>query len=92
MRPPDPSATVSPTTKEGFVSTNQMSEAAPGDLVIIAARRLGAGDQVGEILVVLSGPTPHYLVRWETGHESIFYPGSDATVRRRASSRASAAS
>ena len=74
------------------MSTNHLSEAAPGDLVIIAPRRLGAGDQVGEILVVLPGRTPHYLVRWDTGHESIFYPGSDATVRHRASSSASAAS
>jgi hypothetical protein len=57
------------------------SPAAPGDLVVIAARRVGAVEQVGEIIEVFPGARPHYRVRWEDGHESIFFPGTDASVR-----------
>lgn len=55
---------------------------AAGDLVIIAAHRVGEREQLGEILEVFAGQRPHYRVRWEDGHESLFFPSSDATVRR----------
>lgn len=58
-----------------------------GDLVVIAPRRVGVPEQVGEILEVFGGARPHYRVRWEDGHESIFFPGSDATFRRAARRR-----
>jgi hypothetical protein len=54
---------------------------APGDLVVIAAHRVGELEQLGEILEVLPASQPHYRVRWEDGHESIFFPGADATIR-----------
>jgi hypothetical protein len=57
------------------------SAASPGDLVVIAAHKVGAVEQVGEILEVIPGQRPHYRVRWEDGHESIYFPGTDATVR-----------
>ncbi len=32
------------------------------------------GDQIGV------GDEEHYRVRWEDGHESLFYPGGDARI------------
>ena len=53
-----------------------------GDLVVVAPHHVGAQDQVGEILEVLPGTRPHFRVRWDDGHESIFFPSSDATFKR----------
>jgi hypothetical protein len=40
---------------------------------------------MGELLQVLGTPAhPHYLVRWEDGHESVLYPGEDTMIRQRA--------
>lgn len=57
----------------------------PGDVVVIAGHHVGEPERLGEILDVL-GQVGHerYRVRWEDGHESIFFPGSDATIRRAA--------
>jgi rRNA processing protein Gar1 len=54
-----------------------------GDVVVIAGHRVGEVERTGEVLEVL-GPVerPHFLVRWDDGHESVYYPGNDATVRR----------
>jgi len=64
--------------------------ARPGDVVVVTGHRVGDTQQLGEILEVLGDERPHYRVRWEDGHESMFFPGSDATVepRRRARSKA----
>jgi Domain of unknown function (DUF1918) len=60
-----------------------------GDIVVIAGHRVGEIERTGEILEVLgSAERQHILVRWDDGHESVYYPGNDATVRR-ARSRAS---
>ena len=43
----------------------------------------GVGDvrRVGEVLAVLGDAAhPHFSVRWDDGHESIYYPSSDAVV------------
>ena len=54
----------------------------PGDLVEITGHRVGDAPRSGEIIEVLGTPgEPHFRVRWEDGHESIFYPSSDAIVR-----------
>jgi hypothetical protein len=52
-----------------------------GDLVVIHGHRLGEARRIGEILEVL-GPVGHerYRVRWDDGHEALFYPGGDAVV------------
>ncbi len=35
--------------------------------------------KTGEVLEVLNtGGAVHYRVRWDDGHEALFYPGSDA--------------
>ena len=53
-----------------------------GDLLIISGHRVGEHRQTGEVLEVIgAGERPHYRVRWEDGHESIFFPGSDTIVR-----------
>jgi hypothetical protein len=55
-----------------------------GDIVEVSPHRVGEAPRTGEILEVLGGAAqPHFRVRWEDGHESIFYPSSDATVRPR---------
>jgi len=53
-----------------------------GDVVEITGHRVGDAPRTGEILEVLGDSAqPHFRVRWEDGHESIFYPSSDAVVR-----------
>jgi len=55
----------------------------PGDVVEITGHRVGDTPRTGEILEVLGGPgQQHFRVRWGDGHESVFYPSSDAVVRR----------
>ena len=53
-----------------------------GDIMVIAGHRLGEAERIGEILdVVGEVPNERYRVRWDDGHESLFRPGSDATIR-----------
>jgi len=59
------------------------ADAAPGDMVVIQGHHVGEHEQLGEILDVLGeAGHVHFRVRWDDGHESLFYPGNDATVRR----------
>ena len=59
-------------------------KARPGDLVVIEGHRVGDARRLGEILDVLGeGQHEHYRVRWDDGHESVFYPSSDATIQRK---------
>ncbi len=54
-----------------------------GDVVLISGHRVGERERIGEILEVLGEEDRvHYRVRWEDGNESVFYPGSDASIRR----------
>ena len=54
----------------------------PGDVIEVEGRAVGMPGRSGEILEVLGeADHPHFRVRWEDGHESIFYPSSDARVR-----------
>ena len=58
--------------------------AAAGDVLVIAGHRVGDEQQLAEILEVLGDPGHmHFRVRWEDGHETTIYPGSDAVVHRR---------
>ncbi len=53
-----------------------------GDRVVVLGRRQGAPQREGEILQVLGERgAPPYLVRWEDGHESEIFPGSDVSIR-----------
>lgn len=64
------------------MTTAQEVPAVRGGVVEVAGRRVGDPGRTGEILDVLGPPErPHYLVRWEDGHESMLYPGEGTTIR-----------
>ena len=53
--------------------------ASPGDEIVVDAMQLGQPPRVGEILEVRhDGTAEHYVVRWDDGHETLFYPGAEA--------------
>jgi Domain of unknown function (DUF1918) len=58
-------------------------QASKGDRIVIHGHRVGEPDRDAEVLEVQGADGgPPYLVRWgDNGHESIFFPGSDATVQ-----------
>ena len=57
--------------------------AVPGDRIAVHPHHLHEPERTGEILEVLGDPgRQHFRVRWEDGHESLFYPGGDAVVHR----------
>jgi hypothetical protein len=63
--------------------TETAVHARPGDLVVVAGHHVGEPERTGEILEVLGEEGhEHYRVLWEDGHTSVFYPSSDATIRR----------
>jgi Domain of unknown function (DUF1918) len=48
----------------------------------VEGRTVNTVPRKGEILEVLGEPShPHYSVRWDDGHESVFYPAHDVTLR-----------
>lgn len=53
-----------------------------GDRIVIKGHRAGQVERDCEVLEVHSKDgEPPYLVRWgDTGHEGLFFPGSDALV------------
>jgi hypothetical protein len=60
----------------------QLPMAQPGDLVLVHGHTTGAGGRSGMILEVLGPPDHvHYRVRWDEEHESLYWPGSDATIK-----------
>jgi hypothetical protein len=57
--------------------------ASVGDRIVIKAHRVGEHDRDCEVLEVRGrdGGSP-YVVRWgDSGHETLFFPGSDAAVQ-----------
>lgn len=55
-----------------------------GDRIVVESVHLDAGRRSGEVLEVLGdGETRHYRVRWQDGHESVYFPGPDARVADR---------
>ena len=59
------------------------SDAKIGDEIVVDARRTGGPPREGEIVDILErGGVTHYVVRWDDGHETMFFPGSDAHVVR----------
>ena len=64
------------------MTTIQETRVASGDLVEVSGRRVGDRARSGEILEVLGNAEhPHFVVRWDDGHESVFYPGEATTIR-----------
>ena len=56
--------------------------ASVGDKIVIKGHRIGEPDRDCLVLEVRGAEGgPPYRVRWgDTGHESLFFPGSDARV------------
>jgi Domain of unknown function (DUF1918) len=54
----------------------------PGDRIVIRGHKLGEPNRDGRVIEV-HGPDggPPYLVEWsDSGRQSLFFPGADATV------------
>ena len=52
-----------------------------GDEIVVDGPHQGDLRKMGEVLEVRDqGGVVHYRVRWDDGHEGLFYPGSDAHV------------
>ena len=62
-------------------------KASVGDRIIVKGHRVGDADRDCEVLEVRGDDGgPPYLVQWEDReHESLFFPGPDATVHHYAS-------
>jgi len=56
--------------------------ATPGDQMVVHSHILGHPDRTGEILEVRGDAGgPPYIVRWdESGHTTLFYPGTDCSA------------
>jgi hypothetical protein len=58
------------------------THAKPGDRLVVRGHHQGEAQRDGEILKVLGEHgRPPYLVRWEDGHESEVFPGSDMFIQ-----------
>jgi hypothetical protein len=53
-----------------------------GDRIVVESARVGQPRREGEVLEVVpgDGEGEHYRVRWDDGHESIYFPSSDCRV------------
>ena len=57
-------------------------EANVGDRIVIKGHHIGEAQRDGEILEVRGvDQGPPYVVRWDDGHEGLFFPGPDAYVQ-----------
>ena len=78
-------ATIRSMTETSTKRSEQVSLARPGDWVVVHRHAVGEQERTGLILEVLgTAGREHYRIRWDEEHESIFYPGLDATIRREA--------
>ena len=52
-----------------------------GDRIVIESGSLDSPRRQGEVIeVVGQGEREHYRVRWQDGHESVYFPGPDSRV------------
>jgi hypothetical protein len=52
-----------------------------GDEIVVESAVLGTPSRRGEIVEVIgAGERQHFRVRWDDGHESVYFPGPDARV------------
>jgi hypothetical protein len=66
-----------------MVKTMAGTPAKVGDLIEITGHAVGDAPRTAQILEVLGGKGhEHFRVRWEDGHESIYFPGDDARIVR----------
>ena len=56
-------------------------QAEVGDHIVIETAHLDAHRRHGEVVEVIGqDDRRHYRVRWQDGHESVYFPGPDARV------------
>lgn len=57
-------------------------DAQVGDMLVVSGHRVGEPDRMAEVLEVRGeAGGPPYVVRWDDdGHESLYFPGSDAHI------------
>lgn len=54
-----------------------------GDRLVIEGNQVGAPRRTGVVVQILGqSDRRHYQVRWDDGHESVFFPSSDTVVER----------
>ena len=54
-----------------------------GDELVVRGRRVAAGERVGMVVEVHGDHGgPPYLIRWQDGHQCVFFPAFDALVER----------
>jgi hypothetical protein len=52
-----------------------------GDEIVVGTTTLDVPGRRGEVIEVIGqGEREHYRVRWQDGHESVYFPGPDARV------------
>ena len=52
-----------------------------GDEIVVDSPQTGGIPRTGEVLEVRDPDgVVHYVVRWDDGHQTVFFPGSDAHV------------
>jgi hypothetical protein len=52
-----------------------------GDEILVDSMQIGHQPRAGEVLEVIGdGDEQHYLVRWDDGHVSTFFPGAASRV------------
>ncbi|HET9075830.1 MAG TPA: DUF1918 domain-containing protein [Acidimicrobiales bacterium] len=57
-------------------------QAQAGDRIVIKGHHVGEPERDCEILEVRGqNGEPPYVVRWEDGHQGLFFPGPDASVQ-----------
>jgi ribosomal protein S6--L-glutamate ligase len=79
-------------TEVEMEKTVQGKPARVGDEIVVTGHSVGDSPRTAEILEVLGEPGhERFRVRWEDGHESIFFPADDATIRRPARRKAAKA-
>lgn len=80
---PRPTRPRSGRTEASMTKTVQGKTPRVGDEIVITGHSVGDAARTAEILEVLGEPGhERFRVRWEDGHESIYFPGEDAIVRR----------
>jgi len=73
---------VFPRPLSGSPSDHSPLRAEPGDRLVVRGHRQGEPERDAEVLKVLGeNGAPPYLVRWEDGHESEVFPGSDVFIQ-----------
>lgn len=59
-------------------------DAQKGDRITVESNKVGGTTRTGEVVEVILGASgAHYVVRWEDGRETTFFPSSDAHLTSR---------